>query len=176
MGLERLPSGKFDTKDLVCQMACVAMNLLRLIGTHTLHGKHAPVRHAAQRRPIRTVMQERTVKAARLIRHAGRWVLGLGEHDSGAEVFAQHDGQLVTTSQPATHAGRQPRPEPDSLSSPPMRTTPQGPVPASGQNRGARARQTPRIGPASWPKPSERTRIRARTTPLSTGTRSPPPA
>jgi hypothetical protein len=97
MGLERLPSGKFDTNYLVCQMACVAMALLRLIGTHTLHGKHAPVRHAAQRRRIRTVMQERTDKAARLIRHAGRWVLGLGEHDSGAEVFAQHDGQLVTT-------------------------------------------------------------------------------
>jgi hypothetical protein len=33
----------------------------------------------------------------RLIRHAGRWVLGLGEHDSGAEVFAQHYGQLVST-------------------------------------------------------------------------------
>jgi hypothetical protein len=49
MGLERLPSGKFDTNYLVCQMACVAMNVLRLIGTHTLHGKHAPVRHAAQR-------------------------------------------------------------------------------------------------------------------------------
>jgi hypothetical protein len=73
------------------------MNLLRLIGTHTLHGKHAPVRHAAQRRRIRTVMQEMIYKAARLIRHAGRWVLGLGEHDSGAEVFAQHYGQLVST-------------------------------------------------------------------------------
>jgi hypothetical protein len=97
MGLERLPSGKFDTNYLVCQLACVAMNLLRLIGTHTLHGEHAPVRHAAQRRRIRTVMQEMIYKAARLIRHAGRWVLGLGEHDSGAEVFAQHYGQLVST-------------------------------------------------------------------------------
>jgi hypothetical protein len=97
MGLERLPSGKFDTNYLVCQLACVAMNLLRLIGTHTLHGKHAPVRHPAQRRRIRTVMQEMIYKAARLIRHAGRWVLGLGEHDSGAEVFAQHYRQLVTT-------------------------------------------------------------------------------
>jgi hypothetical protein len=100
-------------------------------------------------------------------------VLGLGEHDSGAEVFAQHDGQRVTTSQPATHAGRRPRPEPDSLSSPPMRSTPQDPVRASGQHRGARARETPRIGPASRPKPCERAPIRACATPLSTGTRSP---
>jgi hypothetical protein len=57
MGLERLPSGKFDTNYLVCQLACVAMNLLRLIGAHTLHG----------------------------------------EHDSGAEAFAQHYGQLLST-------------------------------------------------------------------------------
>jgi hypothetical protein len=97
MGLERLPSGKFDTNYLVCQLACVTMNLLRLIGAHTLHGEHAPVRHPAQRRRIRTVMQEMIYKAARLIRHAGRWVLGLGEHDSGAEAFAQHYGQLVST-------------------------------------------------------------------------------
>ncbi len=34
MYLERLPSGKFDTNYLVCQLAAVAMNLLRLIG-HT---------------------------------------------------------------------------------------------------------------------------------------------
>jgi Transposase DDE domain group 1 len=32
MDLERLPSGKFDTNYLVCQLAAVAMNLLRLIG------------------------------------------------------------------------------------------------------------------------------------------------
>lgn len=97
MGLERLPSGKFDTNYLVCQLACVAMNLLRLIGTHTLHGEHAPVRHAAQRRRIRTVMHEMIYKAARLIRHAGRWVLGVGAHDSGAEAFARHYRQLLST-------------------------------------------------------------------------------
>jgi hypothetical protein len=33
---ERLPSGKFDTKDRVCQMACVAMALLRLIASHSM--------------------------------------------------------------------------------------------------------------------------------------------
>ena len=53
MGLERLPSGKFDTNYLVCQMACVAMNLLRLIGVHTLHGEDAPVRHNGEDAPVR---------------------------------------------------------------------------------------------------------------------------
>ena len=94
MDLERLPSGKFDTNYLVCQLAAVAMNLLRLIGQNTLTEPDAPVRHAAKRRRIKTVMQELMFKAARMIRHAGRWVLGLGESDRGFAVFERHYRQL----------------------------------------------------------------------------------
>ena len=47
MDLERLPSGKFDTNSLVCQLAAVAMNLLRLIGQNTLNEPDAPVRRCA---------------------------------------------------------------------------------------------------------------------------------
>lgn len=43
MDLERLPSGKFDANCLVCQLAAVAMNLLRLIGQNTLNEPDAPV-------------------------------------------------------------------------------------------------------------------------------------
>jgi len=96
MDLERLPSGKFDTNYLVCQLAAVAMNLLRLIGQNTLNEPHSPVQHAAKRRRIKTVMQEMMFKAARMIKHAGRWVLGLGERDSGFTVFERHYGQLST--------------------------------------------------------------------------------
>ena len=72
------------------------MNLLRLIGQNTLNEPGAPVRRAAQRRRIRTVLQEMMFKAARMIRHAGRWVLGLGANDSGFAVFDRHYGQLAT--------------------------------------------------------------------------------
>ena len=96
MDLERLPSGKFDTNYLVCQLAAVAMNLLRLIGQNTLNEPDAPVRHVAKRRRIKTVMQEMMFKAARMIKHAGRWILGLGESDSGFAVFERHYGQLKT--------------------------------------------------------------------------------
>jgi len=96
MDLERLPSGKFDTNYLVCQLAAVAMNLLRLIGQNTLNEPNSPVRHAAKRRRIKTVMQEMMFKAARMITHAGRWVLGLGQSDSGFAVFERHYGQLNT--------------------------------------------------------------------------------
>jgi hypothetical protein len=74
-------------------------------GTLDKHGKPLPIPHYVlvgwtTTLPVpanRTVMQEMIVKAARLIRHAGCWVLSSGKHDNGAEVFIQHDGQLVTT-------------------------------------------------------------------------------
>ena len=94
MDLVRLPSGKFDTNYLVCALAAVAMNLLRLIGQHTLHGKDAPVRHTAQRRRIRTVMQELMFKAARMVKHARQWVLGLGANDGAFAVFERHWREL----------------------------------------------------------------------------------
>jgi len=87
MDLERLPSGKFDTNFLVCALAAVAMNILRLMGQNALIGKDAPLRHAAKRRRIKTVMQEIMFKAARMIKHAGRWVLGLGANDRAHTVF-----------------------------------------------------------------------------------------
>ena len=50
----------------------------------------APVK----RKRIKTVMQEMMFKAARMIAHAGRWVLGHGASDSGFAVFDRHYGQL----------------------------------------------------------------------------------
>ena len=87
MDLERLPSGKFDTNFLVCALAAVAMNILRLIGQSALTGKDAPIRHKAKRRRIKTVLQELMFKAGRMIWHAGRWVLGLSDDDPAFTVF-----------------------------------------------------------------------------------------
>jgi hypothetical protein len=77
MDLERLPLVKFDTNYLVCKLAAVAMNLLRLIGQHTLNKAGSAVRHKIKRRRIKTVLQELTFKAARMIHHAGVQVLDL---------------------------------------------------------------------------------------------------
>ena len=94
MDLQRLPSGKFNTNYLVCQLAAVAMNLLRLIGQNTLNEPDAPVRHAAKRRRIKTVMQQLMFKAARMISMRGRWVLGLGHSETAFAVFERHYAQL----------------------------------------------------------------------------------
>ena len=102
MDLERLPSGKFDTNFLVCALAAVAMNILRLIGQNALIGKDAPLRHAAKRRRMKTVMQEIMFKAGRMIKHAGRWVLGLGANDSAHTVFERLYRQLTPQRQTST--------------------------------------------------------------------------
>lgn len=94
MDLNRLPSGKFATNHLVCALAAVAMNLLRLVGQHTLHEKDSPRRKAALRRRIKTVMQEMMFKAARAISHARGWVLGISGNDSGFAVFERAFGKM----------------------------------------------------------------------------------
>ena len=95
LDLERLPSGKFDTNYLVCELAALAMNILRLMGQAGLHGPDAPVRHAAKRRRIKTVMQELIYRAGRLIERGRRLVLGLGANDRAAAAFVRLHGQLA---------------------------------------------------------------------------------
>ena len=80
MDLERLPSGKFDTNFLVCAMAAVAMNILRLMGQRGLLGPDAPVRHEAKRRRIKTVMQELMYVAARVVESGRRMALKFSSH------------------------------------------------------------------------------------------------
>lgn len=97
LDLERLPSGKFDTNALVCRLAALAMNILRLMGQRGLLGPDAPVRHAAKRRRIKTVMQELIYRAGRLIEHGRQLVLGLGASDRAAAVFIRLHAQFAAT-------------------------------------------------------------------------------
>ncbi len=94
LDLERLPSGKFDTNYLVCELAALAMNILRLMGQAGLLGSDAPVRHAAKRRRIKTVMQELIYRAGRLIEHGRRVILGLGANDRSAKAFQRLHAEL----------------------------------------------------------------------------------
>jgi len=94
MDLNRLPSGKFATNHLVCALAAVAMNLLRIVGQYTLHESDSPMRKVALRRRIKTVMQELMYKAARVISHARGWALGISGSDSGFAVFERAFGKM----------------------------------------------------------------------------------
>ena len=59
--LVRLPSGKFDTRYLVCQLSALAMSILRPFGQRGLFERDcggAALRHAdKQRRQLKTVIQ-----------------------------------------------------------------------------------------------------------------------
>jgi hypothetical protein len=96
LDLQRLPSGKFDTNYLVCQLAALAMDILRLMGQRGLLGPDAPVRHAAKRRRIKTVIQELIYRAGRLIETGRRLILGLGANDRAAKAFGRLDTELFT--------------------------------------------------------------------------------
>lgn len=79
LDLERLPSGKFATNNLVLHLGIMAYNILRLIGQESLKAD-APLRKKAQRRRIRTVIQNLITIAARLVYHARRYKLSFGRH------------------------------------------------------------------------------------------------
>jgi len=78
LDLERLPSGKFDTNDVILHLAAFAYNGLRLLGQVGLTGEIAPIRHPAKRRRIKTVPQEIMYRAAKFVAHARRLILDFG--------------------------------------------------------------------------------------------------
>jgi len=80
LDLERLPSGKFETNELVLLLGMVAYNLLRLMGQESLREADAPIRKKVSRRRVRSVMQDLVYLACRLVRHARCWTLSFGRH------------------------------------------------------------------------------------------------
>jgi Transposase DDE domain group 1 len=87
MDMERLPSGKFATNALILTLGGLAYNILRAIGQLGLVSGETPVRHAAKRRRIKTVMQELMYLAARLVRTGRRLKLVFGRHCPAFSAF-----------------------------------------------------------------------------------------
>lgn len=79
LDLERLPSGKFATNDLILHLAQLAYNILRLMGQLGMTGELSPVRHPAKRRRIRTVLQELVHRAAIVVHKARQVILDFGQ-------------------------------------------------------------------------------------------------
>lgn len=90
MDLERLPSGKFNTNDLVMALAMLTYNVLRHMGQGALLDTDAPIRHVAKRRRIKTVIQELILLAGRLSTHAGETCLGLSKSCAAYTVFMRY--------------------------------------------------------------------------------------
>lgn len=78
LDLERLPSGRLATNNLVLQCALLAYNILRVMGQATIGDPTIPLRKVRQRRRIRTVIQNLVYLAARLVVHARQVWLRFG--------------------------------------------------------------------------------------------------
>lgn len=95
LDVERLPSGKFATNDLVLTLAGLAYNVLRLIGQRSLIGGHSPVKHAAKRRRIKTVIQELMYLAARVVRTGRTSLLRFSRYCRGFAVLSRYYQELL---------------------------------------------------------------------------------
>ncbi len=89
LDVERLPSGKFDTNDLVLACHAFAYNMLRFIGLIGLMGENSPVRHTAKRRRIKTVLQELMYLAARVMERSRQYWLRFSKKCTAYDAFGQ---------------------------------------------------------------------------------------
>ena len=88
MGIERLPSGKFDTNALILKLSMIAYNILRIIGTEAMKKQDMPIRHKTiKHRRIRTVIDRLMLIAGHLTVHARKVFLALGRSSPWANTF-----------------------------------------------------------------------------------------
>ena len=87
MGVERLPSGKFDTNELVLELTMVAYNILRMLGQETVNQGKAPSKRIVGRKRIRTVIQNIIHFAGQLTRHARQLFLSISKSNAWADAF-----------------------------------------------------------------------------------------
>lgn len=91
MDLERLPSGKFLTNSLILLLGMIAYNILRLCGQQSL--QDAPeedrpsYRRKANRRRVRTVMQDLIYLACRIVTRSRGIILSFGRYGVWAQVW-----------------------------------------------------------------------------------------
>ena len=88
MGVERLPSGKFDTNELVLELMLIAYNILRMLGQETVNQGKAPAKRAVSRRRIRTVIQNIIHFAGLVTKHARRLILSLSRSNAWAAAYS----------------------------------------------------------------------------------------
>ena len=77
IGLDRFPSGKFDTNSAILKLAMLAYNILRIIGQWALGTGEKLARHDVKRLRVKTVINRFMFIAGRVITHARQMFLTL---------------------------------------------------------------------------------------------------
>lgn len=93
LDLERMPSGKFATNDLVFHLGLLAYNLLRVLGLKAHRAlRH---RHPTQRRRLRTIIRELILLPARVLHGSKQLKLDLGHHHSAKIAILDLHRELI---------------------------------------------------------------------------------
>lgn len=103
MGIERLPSGFFDSNSLMLHLGMLTYNMLRIIGQCSLLEadlNQMPRNRAKKvaRRRIRTVMQDLMYMAGRLINTGRGWFISFGQLNPFAKLWERIDIRLRSCS------------------------------------------------------------------------------
>lgn len=86
--LERLPSGKFETNELVLELTIIAYNILRMIGQYSLKSKKRPAENKpVKRKRLRTVISTLIQFASHIVEHGRQTILSLGISNIWRYVF-----------------------------------------------------------------------------------------
>jgi len=89
IGLERFPSGYFDTNAAILKLAALALNILRIIGQTALDGDVKLTRHDVRRLRAKTVMKRLIFIAGHVVSHARQTFLGLGRSNIWRDAFVR---------------------------------------------------------------------------------------
>ncbi len=80
LDLERFPSGKFCTNDLILHLGCFTYHLLRIIGQESLKEEDASLKKKVFRRRVKTVIHNLITLASKMVSHARKLYLKFGNH------------------------------------------------------------------------------------------------
>jgi hypothetical protein len=89
IGLERFPSGKFDTNAAILKLAAFCYNILRIIGQSALGGDTKLIRHDVHRLRLKTVINRLMFIAGHVTRHARQIYLSLGRSNIWRNAFVR---------------------------------------------------------------------------------------
>lgn len=89
MDVERLPSGKLETNELVLELTILAYNILRMIGQESIGRRGTKTRHKTHRRRLRTVIGNLVMMAAHVTTHARQRIIGVGGSNFWRHAFAE---------------------------------------------------------------------------------------
>jgi len=89
IGLERFPSGKFDTNATILKLAALAYNVLRVVGQCSLRLNKKLTRHDVKRLRAKTIIGRFMLIAGHVIPHARQTFLSLGRSNIWRETFTK---------------------------------------------------------------------------------------